>query len=87
MALEPTSPTNILEELHKIYLMALGKGNFSVALKINELLGREQGLFTGKSLANKQSKVSLDALSDKDIAHLIEELEAKLKLDQGEREG
>ncbi len=76
------SSASILKDLEKIYLMALGKGNYSVALKVKELLGRELGLFTLKSSATTKNKISLNDLSDEDITQLIKELEAKLKLDQ-----
>ena len=76
------SSVGILKDLEKIYLMALGKGNHSVALKVKELLGREVGLFTLKNSATAKNKISLKDLSDEDIAQLIKELEAKLKLDQ-----
>lgn len=78
----PSPSSDILKDLEEIYLMALGKGNFSVALKTRELLGRERGLFNLKNSACKKKTISLEDLSDEDITHLIEELEAKLKLDR-----
>lgn len=77
MTTEPSSAESILKDLHAIYLMALGKHNFSVAFKIKELLGRQVGLFS----MPKKTKVSLDTLSDEDLNDFIKELEAKLKLD------
>ncbi len=78
MTTDTLTPKRILKELHEIYLMALGKAQYSVALKIQELLGREVGLFLAKNNAAEKNKISVDALSDEDIARLIEDLEAKL---------
>jgi len=86
MASDSRLSSDILKDLEKIYLMALGKENFSVALKAKELLGRQLGFFALKNPMLKKNKLSLEHLSDEDITHLIKELEAKLKLDPGERE-
>lgn len=69
----------ILKDLHDVYLRAMEKGQCTVAFKIKELLGREVGLFQQKKTIDK---ISLDALSDEDIARLTEELEAKLNNDK-----
>lgn len=84
MTVDSLSLKGILKDLEEIYFMALGKGNYSVALKTKELLGREAGLFSGKQSPLKKKLVSLNDLSDDDITNLIEELETKLKLDQRE---
>ena len=81
MTIDFPSPTRILTDLQDLRRMALEKGNFAVALKATELLGREMGLFTLKKDAPKNDKVSLDNLSEENIHHLIEELEAKVQLD------
>lgn len=86
MTTESPSPEGILKDLQEIYLMALGKGQFSVAFKIKELLGREAGLFALRNQAPKENKISLDNLSDDDLNCLIKELEAKLTLDHRKSE-
>lgn len=82
MATDFLSASSILQDLQDIYLRALEKGNFSVALKAKELLGRELGLFR----LNKK-KISIDDFSEEDLAHLIETIEEKLRLDPGACEG
>ena len=84
MTIHSLSLEGILKDLQEIYLMALGKQQYSVALKIQELLGRELGLFSGKESPPKKKEVSLNDLSNDDITRLIEELENKLKLDHSE---
>jgi len=81
MVIDSLSSKGILNDLEALYLMALEKGNFAVALKAKELLGRELGLFALKNSSVTKDKVSLNDLSDEDITHLIKELEIKLKLD------
>lgn len=71
----------ILKDLEDLYQLALEKENFPSALKAKELLGREYGLFFPKSSSAQKEKMALSNISDDDIHHLIEELEAKLKLD------
>lgn len=86
MVVDSLSSATIVKDLEEIYHMALEKGNFAVALKAKELLGRELGLFGLKGSSIPQNKVSLNDLSNEDILHLIEELEAKLKLDHSKSE-
>lgn len=81
MATDFPSPTSILKDLNELRHMALEKGNFTAALKATELLGREVGLFTLKKSSQKTDDISLDNLSEEDMLHLIQELEAKLQLD------
>lgn len=81
MVIESLSSSAILKDLEEIYLMSLEKGNFAVALKAKELLGRELGLFALKNTSAIKNKLSLSDLSEEDIIRLIEELETKLKLD------
>lgn len=70
--------SGILKEIRELYMLALEKGNFSVALKAQEILGRELGFTQPKS---EKEKIDLNDLSDDDISNLIMILEAKLKLD------
>jgi len=72
---------NILRDVDDLYQLALENGNFSVALKAKELLGREYGFFAPKPPPSQKEKMDLNAISDEDIDHLIKALEAKLKLD------
>jgi len=69
-----TKRSHILKDLENLYALALEKGNFSVALKAKELLGREQGLFSG---ASHKKKLSLESLSDEDLDAFIQELEGQ----------
>jgi hypothetical protein len=82
MTRDPLSSEGILKDLQEIYLMALGKRQYSVAFKIKALLGREVGLFALRSKAANKNKLSVDTLSDEDITHLIETLEAKFNIMQ-----
>ena len=83
MSRNTSQRNDILQDLEDIYTLAMEKGNFAVALKAKELLGREQGLFSPKSPAlNKE--VCLADLSDEDITRLIEEIETQLDLDPTE---
>lgn len=70
--------SGILKEIRELYMLALEKGNFSVALKAQEILGRELGFTQPKP---QKEKIDLNDLSDDDISNLIMILEAKLKLD------
>jgi uncharacterized protein YfkK (UPF0435 family) len=81
MTLDSLASTNILKDLEDLYFMALEKGNYSVALKAKELLGRERGLFALKNTALQKPQISLENISDENLNHLIEELEVKLTLD------
>ena len=67
-----TKTSHILKDLENLYALAMEKGNFTVALKAKELLGREQGLFSG---ASRKKKLSLENLSDEELEALIQELE------------
>ena len=78
MTTDPLTSEGILKDLQEIYLLALGKRQYSVAFKIKELLGREVGLFVAKNNANEKNKLSMDTLSNDDIVRLIDELEIKL---------
>lgn len=81
------SSAGILRNLEDIYERALAKGNFSVALKAKELLGREFGLFSLKKPSSKKAKISLTHLSEDDIMHLIVEIKNELSLDPERVEG
>lgn len=76
----------ILKDLEDIYRQAMEKGNFTVALKVKELLGKELGLFT-KDAKARNGRISLGDLSDDDIAALIADLENQLALDHSKEEG
>lgn len=65
----------ILKDLEAIYNLAMEKGNFAVALKAKELLGREEGLFSSSS---RKKRVCLADLSEEDIHCLIQEIEGYL---------
>lgn len=80
MAKYSLSSMDILKDLQEIYLMALDKGQYAVALKVKELLGREAGLFAPKNNIVEKNKFSLESLSDETITRLIEELEAKVNV-------
>lgn len=69
------SSTDILKDIEGIYVAAMEKGNFSVALKAKELLGRECGLFS----TSKKKPFSLTELSDDELNRLIQEIEMQLK--------
>jgi hypothetical protein len=75
----PQSAETILKELRKIYVLALRKKQYTVALKIQELLGQEIGLFARKNKETEKSKLAIEALSDEDITKLIDDIEKKLK--------
>ena len=64
--------SHILKDLENLYALAMEKGNFAVALKVKELLGREQGLFSG---ASRKKKLSLENFSDEELDVFIQELE------------
>lgn len=80
-------PEKILKDLEEIYTLAMDQGHLAVALKVKELLGREQGLFLKRKQLDPTDKVSLAKLSDEDLCHLMEEIEAHLSLDQQEDGG
>ena len=69
-----TKASHILKDLENLYALAMEKGNFTVALKAKELLGREQGLFSGNS---RKKKISPESLSDEELEALIQELEGQ----------
>lgn len=76
-----TVPEKIFQDLEEIYHLAIEKGHLAVALKVKELLGREQGLFIPKASSKKSGKISLSQLSDEDLSGLMKEIEAQLALD------
>lgn len=78
--------TEILKDLEEIYLQAMEKGNFSVALKAKELLGKELGLFGLSSANGSKRKISLADLSDDELSSLIEDIENQLALDRSKGE-
>lgn len=69
------SPSQILDDLETLYTLALEKENFSVALKVKELLGKECGLFFPSA---QRKPVSLKELSDEDLDLLIKRLETQI---------
>jgi|GEM_PF-5586705 hypothetical protein len=69
------SSTGILKDIEGVYVAAMEKGNFSVALKAKELLGRECGLFS----TSKKKAFSLTELSEEELNRLIQEIEMQLK--------
>ena len=74
--------SDTLNDLEDIYAMAMAKGNYTVALKAKELLGKEQGLFSSHKKASLQrDRISLADFSEEDINHLIGEIERRLTLD------
>jgi hypothetical protein len=75
MIRKDTSSTDILKDIEEVYMAAMEKGNFSVALKAKELLGRERGLF---SMSKKKTFALID-LSEEDLNRLLQEIEMQLK--------
>ena len=79
----------LLKDLEETYMLAIEKGNYSAALKAKELIGKEMGLFEGKT--KKKSKkdsqeFDFKKLSDDEIQNLIfvlqkaiNEMEAEIK--------
>jgi len=61
---------NIVDDLERIYTLALEKGNLAVALKAKELLAKHINFFDLKP----PQPVSLADLSDEDIERLIGEI-------------
>jgi len=79
--------TEILKDLEEIYLQAMEKGNFAVALKAKELLGKELGLFILTPANAEKRKISLADLSDDELNSLIEDIENQLALDHSKGKG
>jgi hypothetical protein len=69
----------IRKDVEDIYLKAMEKESYSIALKAKELLGREHGLFKVKT----QKESALENISDQVLSRLIGMLEKQLteKLD------
>ncbi len=65
---------NIVDDLERIYTLALEKGNLTVALKAKELLAKHINFFDLKP----PQPVSLAELSDEDIERLIGEIKELL---------
>jgi hypothetical protein len=61
---------NIVDDLERIYTLALEKGNLAVALKAKELLAKHINFFDLKP----SQPLSLADLSDEDIERLIGEI-------------
>jgi hypothetical protein len=75
---DKSSVVDILNDLEEIFTLAMSKGNFSVALKTRELLGRELGLFQSKTASSKKEGISLADFSDEDLNRLVKESERQL---------
>ena len=76
MAQKNDSAMMILEDVENIYTHAMAKGNFAIALKAKELLGREQGLFKSKT---KCEAFSIDKLSEQDLSYMIKEIKKETR--------
>jgi hypothetical protein len=76
-----SSALDILKDLEDIFALAMSKGNFSVALKTRELLGRELGLFQSKINSSKKEELKLTDFSEEDLNRLVDESEQQLHLD------
>lgn len=70
---------SLLKNLEDLYFLSLEKENLTIALKIIELLGRRYDLFAPETT---KKPLNLESLTEKDIKHLIKQLETKLKLDR-----
>lgn len=84
MSKERTVSEKILKDLEEISALAIDQGHLTVALKVLELLGKEQGLFLQKKPLDPNHQISLSRLSDEDLTRLMEEIETQLTLDQQE---
>jgi|JI6StandDraft_1071083.scaffolds.fasta_scaffold915601_1 hypothetical protein len=76
-----SSVLDILKDLEDIFTLAMSKGNFSVALKTRELLGRELGLFRSKINSSKKEGLKLTDFSEEDLNRLVDKGEQQLHLD------
>ena len=81
-----SSTLDILNDLEDIFDLAMSKGNFAVALKTRELLGRELGLFQSKKISFKKESVKLTDFSEEELNHLVNESEKQLLLDHESNE-
>lgn len=81
------TPEKILKDLDEIYHLALEQGNLGIALKVKELLGKQQGLFTPKQKPNSFQKNYISSLSTDVLKDFIKDLQANLVLDPLQGEG
>lgn len=81
-----SSILDILNDLESIFNLAMSKGNFAIALKTRELLGRELGLFQSKTNSSKKEELKLTDFSEEDLNRLVDESEQQLHLDAKDHE-
>ncbi len=65
----------IRKDVEDIYLKAMEKESYSIALKAKELLGREHGLFKARVT---QKEAVIEGLSDQVLSRVIRMLEKQL---------
>jgi hypothetical protein len=81
-----SSALDILNDLENIFNLVMSKGNFAIALKTRELLGRELGLFQSKTNSSKKEELKLTDFSEEELNRLVDESEQQLHLDAKDHE-